>query len=158
MKNKKERGSLTAVDVASYLKRLAVLNEHPVTGNQPLGYALSDLASVLHMYGKQPIGDTILDIRGIKDQSKQKKRKSKQVKRDWSSYNIHSIREVLEKESISKGELVELGHAVFGIPTSSLRANNKSQIIERITAAIDNEDALESISEHARKSGASRTS
>lgn len=155
---------LTAGDVARYLRRSAVLLEHPVTGNVLLGRALADLATVLDPVARQPIGAVTRNLReftGITrtgETSVSRDRKHSGEAERWRQRSLDELFVLINDGVLSKKEFISMGQHALGMSPSSLQRLTKPRIRERLLAALDNQRALRSVSEQAAESGAARKS
>lgn len=147
-----QHGKLSNDELASFLRRLAVLYHSPATGNLLLSEALKDLASWVSKRGTvSKTSSTTL--------RKQKKLDKPAV--DITQLKVLDIKEVEEfiaDERKTKIDLIELASARFSIPRSQLKRLRTEEVRETIKAACLHEDSIEIISQEARREGSSRSS
>ena len=155
-----EESSLTIRDLIQYLSRLANLHSNERTGNQELSNGLRKLARALRPYANQPV----LDLNKILAEGRLSSSQTFLVKTKVSlPPNLESIsckdaEEILDDNSFSKSQLVDLGASRFSISRSKLVRLSRHEVLESIRAALDHERSLEVISQEARRIGARRTS
>jgi hypothetical protein len=135
-------------ELASFLRRLALLYENPRTGNPALSEALSELADSLSGSGRVHHPTDPRDY-----YPKQQNFLAKLQKLDASS-----VIEFISDEARTKPELIELATARFAIPRARLMKMRTLDVRDAIRAALLHEDSLAIITEEARRRGTNRTS
>ena len=145
-------GKLSNDELASFLKRLAVLYKSPATGNLSLSEALEELASWVSkratvsktssttLRKQKTLGKPALDITQLK------------------ALDMKEVEKFIADERKSKIELIELASARFSIPRSQLKRLRTEEVRETIKAACLHEDSIEIISQEARREGLNRSS
>ena len=149
-------------DLARLLSGLAKLHKDPVLGNASLSRVLEQLADTLRVAGTLPMQEFVDRIGPILEkQESRRKRASSRLNPGFENVTSMSLNEVdglLMHTSLTRPEMIELGHRRFSISKSELERKNKAAIIETVQTAADNERALHIIAREAERAGASRRS
>ena len=152
--------SLITKDICGFLRDLAHILDNPVTGNLPLAAALTKLAKALGRYSSQDADEVLsgLTFRAGRRETRKHGPASRLRGIDVASLGLKTVEEMLRNQLLTKGDLVRLGSERFGISKSKLEHQNREDAIEGIEAALRNAEALDIISQEARREGNRRTS
>ena len=147
-------------DVCDFLRNLARLLENPVTGNPPLAATLTKLAKALGRYSSRDVDEVLsgLTFRTSRRETRKHGPVSQLQGVDVSSLDLNMVDEILQNRVLTKADLVRLGSERFGISKSKLEHQNREDAIDGIKAALRNAEALDIISQEARREGNRRTS
>lgn len=147
--------SLTTGDVSDFLRDVARVLENPVTGNPPLGAALTRLAKALRRYSGHDVDEVLsgLTFRAGRRAAEKRGRVSQLQSLDVASLDLKTVRETLHSQALTKGDLVRIAAERFGIPKSRLARQNREAALDAIQAALRNAEALDIISQEARRVG-----
>lgn len=152
--------SLITKDICGFLRDLARILDNPVTGNPPLAAALTKLAKVLGRYSSRDVDEVLsgLTFRASRRETRKHGPASQLQGVDVASLDLKIVEEMLRNRILTKGDLVRLGSERFGISKSKLEHQNREDAIDGIEAALRNAEALDIISQEARREGNRRTS
>jgi hypothetical protein len=152
--------SLLTKDICDFLRDLARILENPVTGNPPLAATLTKLAKALGRYSSQDVNKVLsgLTFRASRREARKHGPSSQLQGVDLASLDLKMVEEILRNRVLTKGDLVRLGSERFGISRSKLDHQNREDAIDEIEAALRNVEALDIISQEARREGNRRTS
>lgn len=139
-------------DLVRYLSKLASLNGEYRTGNKELSNGLRQLTKALRPYA----GRTILEfVDHIKEMSGRHQASSRTEKvslpPSLESISQQELEEILDNESYTKTQIIEVGIRRFGIPRSRLESSNKQDVLNSIYAAMNHEKSLDVISKEASR-------
>ncbi len=152
--------NLITKDICSFLRDLARTLDNPVTGNPPLAAALTKLVKALGRYSSQDVDEVLsgLTFRAGRRETRKHGPASQLRDIDVASLDLKMVEEMLRNQLLTKGDLVRLGSERFGISKSKLEHQNREDAIEGIEAALRNAEALDIISQEARREGNRRIS
>lgn len=146
-------------DVIRHLSGLAKLHADEKVGNPVLSEGLRQIAKALRPYATCPADELDSVLRGIRTAQKRPPKKAKAtLPPNLESIDEDGIEKVLSDESYTKSQIAELGYKRFGISQSMLTRISKEDALISIRAALENERALDVISQVARESGRARAS
>lgn len=151
--------SLTVKDLSDFLRDLGRVLKNPRAGNPVLGDTLIELGIVLRRYSQSSIDEVLsgLTFRSVHRKAKKSNRLSQLQHLDVASLDLETVREMLGNPALSKADLVRLALERFGIPRSRLERQDREAALEAIKAALSNTEALDIISQEARREGARRS-
>ena len=135
-------------ELASYLRGLARLYQHPCTGNQRLADALLELAKKLHRL--RTSNKFVSHIAKPRTEAPNLER--------LKHLDSKSIERILEDKNRSKSELIDLAWARFSIARGKLLKSNTEGIRQTIRSALLHERSLNTLLQEAHRRGAQRTS
>jgi len=151
---------LTTKDVCDFILDIGCVLKNPVTGNPQLAIALTKLAKAIGSYSNQNIDDVLSGLTfRVRQQKKRKLSQTSQLQDvDVASLDVKKVEEMLLNPALTKGDIVKLGSERFGISKSKLVHQNREVAIDGIKAALRNTEALDIISQEARREGQRRSS
>lgn len=150
--HEKHTERLSVSELARFLKRLSAFYRNPNTGNPPLSDALAELAKAL---GKRRHA-TIRE--GATEFLAPRQRPRPIEPSELRNLSPDDVEKVVSDDARSKGELIDLGIARFGISRSRLVRMNKADVVDAIRSALRHEESLRIISQEAQRGGNTRSS
>ena len=149
-------------DLIGYLNALARAAADDTVGNPVLRNGLSDLVAVLKPLSKLPLdqlGSSLTAARKERSLSILSRPKLGQIELvRFDRMTSTEIKRAIQDPSLRKADLAEIAFERFGISRAKTMRLRKHEVLADINAAASNEDALNVISEQARRSGMARTS
>lgn len=146
-------------DVVRHLSGLAKLHSDKKVGNPALSEGLRQIAKALRPYATCPADELDSVLREMRAAQKRPPKKAKAtLPPNLESIDEDGIEKVLSDENYTKSQIAELGYKRFGISKSMLASLSKEDALISIRAAMENERALDVISQVARESGKARAS
>lgn len=150
-------------DVVRHIAGLAKLYADEKTGNSELSEGLRQVADALRPYSTYPVQELVPTLKEAKCLALESHKASAGRKRTSLPSNLEGlhtkdIENILSDESYTKVQIAELGSRRFGIPRATLERLRKEDALMAVHAAMENEKALDVISQVARRSGKTRTS
>ena len=156
----REESQVLVIDILGYLTGLAKLHEAKKTGNLGLSFGLRILADTLRPYGNVPVSELseIFNQPALQTRAKHAIRRPKvTLPTRLEKLGQREIEGILDNDSYTKEQLAELGVKRFGVSRSKLVRLRKREAQDYIRAALENERALDVISQEARISGKVRS-
>ena len=169
MSSNKDIKRIKVQQIIQYLDNLSRLHGEMDLGNPTLAQGLRELSRILQPNANLYIHDLaqslsrkrISESEIIQNSTRNPTQVSKRIKielpADLNSISCEDIMKILMDERYLKGQIIEVGCIRFGIPRSRLKSLTKRQIIDIILSILDNKNALEIISQEARKRGEERS-
>lgn len=150
-------------DVVRHMAGLAKLYADEKTGNPELSEGLRQVVEALRPYSTYPVHKLGPALEEAKHLALEGHKASARRKRTHLPSNLEGLRKkdienILSDESYTKVQIAELGSRRFGIPRATLERQRKEDALMAVRAALENEKALDVISQVARRSGKTRTS
>ena len=173
MSSNKDIKRIKVQQIIQYLDNLSRLHGEMELGNPTLAQGLRELSRILqpnaNLYihdlaqnlSRKRISESEIIQNSTRNPTRNPTQVSKRIKielpADLNSISCEDIMKILMDERYLKGQIIEVGCIRFGIPRSRLKSLTKRQIIDIILSILDNKNALEIISQEARKRGEQRS-
>lgn len=144
---------LTAAELGRYLKRMSSIQKDAQTGNLALSEALQELGAFLTASKAKTVEEALTVAE--RQAHLELPVEPQPLYQDIALTEITSL---LEREFITRDELIILGAKRFGIPESKLKQLSRETILKTIRSALEHEESIEILSDEASKGGQKRTS
>lgn len=148
----KRTEKLSVTELARFLKRLSTFYRDPKTGNPLLSDALTELAEALGQQRHATIRE------GAAEFLAPRQRPRPIELNELRNLSPEEVEKVVLDDARSKGELIDLGIARFGISRSRLVKMNKADVVVAIRSALRHQESLRIISQEAQRGGNTRSS
>ncbi|MFH1560049.1 MAG: hypothetical protein ABID84_01370 [Chloroflexota bacterium] len=152
-------GALSVKDLSDALQDFARVYRNPRTGNPKLADALNKLSRVLQRYSSHNVDEVLAGLTVVSRHKPGKKNVQVSHLRgiDLASIDLTKAKELLHTQELTKMDLIRIAYERFGMPKSRLERQNRAAVLDAIDAALRNEEALDIISEEARREGSRRS-
>lgn len=154
-KNSKRESSsqeLSAKELGLYLSKLSSLNRNEKTGNLALSHSLDVLSSFLIQSRAELITDALPKMQS------DKAKKTDLPEGDIASWTKEDVVSHIETPTTTRQQLISIGKARFGIPSSRLQKLSREEILRALFAVIEHEQSIEILSDQAKIGGENRNS
>lgn len=144
-------GKMPREELAKFLMQLSDIYASPIYGNPMLSAALQELAATVK-YKESG------EAEGNKAKDKKLREQFLEHDSQLKAMDHDSVRDFLNDERKTKGELLGLASARFSMPISQLKRMKILELRQTINAALLHESSIEILSEEANRDGANRKS
>ena len=149
------QNELSAKDLARFLRELSALHNNFQTGNPALSAALGQLAKVIQRHPSVRLSELLPGIVYAPEARKPKAKSPSKylVGIDLAFLELARVKELISQKQLTKEDLVHIGSTRFGIPSSGLRRQTRSAVLDAVDMALRNEESLAIISREANRQG-----
>lgn len=146
-------------DLARFLREFSALANNIHTGNPALGPALGQLAKVIQRHSSVRLSDLLPGLSYVPGarKPKAKSRPAYLDGLDLASLELASVKQLISQKQLTKEDLIDIASSRFGIPSSGLRRQTRSAVLNAVDMALRNEESLAIISREANRQGLLRS-
>ena len=150
---------LSTKDLARFLRELSALLNNFQTGNPALGSALGQLAKVIQRHSSVSLSELLPGIIYAPNARKPKARSPSTYLAglDLASLELDRVKQLISQKQLTKEDLIHIASNRFGIPSSGLRRQTRSAVLEAVGMALRNEESIAIISREANRQGLLRS-
>lgn len=151
---------LSASDMADFLRQLAIMFEKPPAANAALRDALDKLGRLLRTYSDCDLDELVAGLEYAPRRRKDKRsgHPSAIANVDLATLDLNALKGLLRNPNLTRADLIRIASERFGIPKWRLARQKRDAAVEAVEAALANVEALDIISEEARRAGSRRSS
>ena len=150
---------LYVTDIVQYLSNLAKLNGEEKTGNIAFSQGLQDLVRILRPFAECTVSE-LSDV--LKERSNARTTNARTAKKARDQFTMllpasietmaqNDVLQILDDESCTKQQIIDLGVRRFGISQSKLQRLRKEDARATVRAALAHERSLDVIATEASK-------
>jgi len=143
---------LSTKELGLYLSKLSALNRNEKTGNLALSRSLDVLSNFLISSRAKSIADALPRMQS------DKAKKIDFPESDIASWTKEDVISHIENQTTTRQQLISIGKARFGIPSSRLQKLSREEIMRALFAVIGHEQSIEILSDQAKIGGENRNS
>lgn len=147
-----QQRAMTARELGRVVRRIAHLFGSIEAGNLRTSDALAELANFLDKQGSVSVA--ALSGHKVEARTRSQLISAEEVK----ALTLERVQSILDEESSTKAELIQLARGRFGMPQARLNRLSMAEVREEVRAALGHERSLEYIDKNAERSGRTRSS